>query len=286
MARRARAARRAGGRARHDARTRRRRATSRSIARCWPVCSATSDRRARKGRSTYGARGIRFAIFPGSALRKSQPKWVMAAELAETTRLYARCVARIAPEWIEPLAARLVQRHYFDPHWEQVARHGHGVRARDAVRAHDRAEAARPLRPDQSARSARDLHPQRARGGRARNARRLLRAQPAARARAARAREQGAPPRRAGGRARRSIASTTSVVPGRHLQRGRLRALAARGRGSEPAGALSHPRIPHAARGGRRSPKRSFPDTHAGRGGTTLGCAIASIRDIRSTASP
>ncbi|MGQ0749997.1 MAG: ATP-dependent RNA helicase HrpA, partial [Betaproteobacteria bacterium] len=63
-----------------------------------------------------GARGIRFAIFPGSALRKAQPKWVMAAELVETARLYARCVARIEPEWIEPLVPRLVQRHYTDPH--------------------------------------------------------------------------------------------------------------------------------------------------------------------------
>ncbi|HEX6006654.1 MAG TPA: ATP-dependent RNA helicase HrpA, partial [Burkholderiales bacterium] len=64
-----------------------------------------------------GARGIRFAVFPGSALRKAQPKWVMAAELVETARLYARCVARMEPEWIEPLARSLVQRHYTDPHW-------------------------------------------------------------------------------------------------------------------------------------------------------------------------
>jgi ATP-dependent helicase HrpA len=66
-----------------------------------------------------GARGIRFAIFPGSGLRKAQPKWIMAAELVETARLYARCVARIDPEWIEPLARHLVNRHYFDPHWEK-----------------------------------------------------------------------------------------------------------------------------------------------------------------------
>lgn len=66
-----------------------------------------------------GARGIRFALFPGSGLRKSQPKWVMAAELVETARLYARTVARIEPEWIEPLARHLVQRHYHDPHWER-----------------------------------------------------------------------------------------------------------------------------------------------------------------------
>ncbi|MDP2241413.1 MAG: ATP-dependent RNA helicase HrpA [Burkholderiales bacterium] len=66
-----------------------------------------------------GARAIKFAIFPGSVLRKAQPKWVMAAELAETARLYARCVAKIDPEWIEPVAQALVKKHYFDPHWEK-----------------------------------------------------------------------------------------------------------------------------------------------------------------------
>jgi len=70
-----------------------------------------------------GARGIKFHIFPGSGLRKSKnenaPKWVMAGELVDTARLYARSVARIEPEWIEPLARDLVDRHYFDPHWER-----------------------------------------------------------------------------------------------------------------------------------------------------------------------
>ena len=66
-----------------------------------------------------GARGIKFTIFPGSGLRKAQPKWVMAGELVDTARLYARSVARIEPEWIEPLARDLVDRHYFDPHWER-----------------------------------------------------------------------------------------------------------------------------------------------------------------------
>ncbi|MBS1217295.1 MAG: ATP-dependent helicase [Proteobacteria bacterium] len=66
-----------------------------------------------------GARGIKFTIFPGSGLRKAQPKWVMAGELVDTARLYARTVARIDPEWIEPLARDLVDRHYFDPHWER-----------------------------------------------------------------------------------------------------------------------------------------------------------------------
>jgi len=66
-----------------------------------------------------GARGVRFAIFPGSGLRKKQPRWVVAAELVETTRLYARSVARIEPEWVEAVAGELVKRHYFDPHWQR-----------------------------------------------------------------------------------------------------------------------------------------------------------------------
>jgi ATP-dependent helicase HrpA len=66
-----------------------------------------------------GARGIRFAIFPGSGLRKKQPRWVLAAELVETTRLYARLAARIEPEWVEASAGELAKRHYFDPHWEK-----------------------------------------------------------------------------------------------------------------------------------------------------------------------
>ena len=66
-----------------------------------------------------GARGIRFHVAPGSALKKARPKWVMAAELMETTKLYARCVARIDPDWIEPLARELTQSHYSDPRWER-----------------------------------------------------------------------------------------------------------------------------------------------------------------------
>jgi ATP-dependent helicase HrpA len=66
-----------------------------------------------------GARGTRFAIFPGSALFKQSPRWVMAAELVETTRLWGRMVARIEPEWVEPLALHLVKRSYSEPHWER-----------------------------------------------------------------------------------------------------------------------------------------------------------------------
>lgn len=66
-----------------------------------------------------GARGIKFSIFPGSSLKKSKPKWIVAAELAETSRLYARCVAAIDPSWLEKIAGRLCKKHYFDPHWEK-----------------------------------------------------------------------------------------------------------------------------------------------------------------------
>ena len=66
-----------------------------------------------------GARGTRFAIFPGSALFKKPPRWVMAAELVETSRLWGRTVARIEPEWAEKLAGHLVKRNYSEPHWEK-----------------------------------------------------------------------------------------------------------------------------------------------------------------------
>ncbi|GKS68536.1 ATP-dependent helicase HrpA [Nitrosomonas sp. PY1] len=66
-----------------------------------------------------GARGIKFAIFPGSTLKKGKTKWVVAAELIETTKLYARCVAQIDPNWLERIAGNLCKRHYFDPHWEK-----------------------------------------------------------------------------------------------------------------------------------------------------------------------
>ncbi len=65
-----------------------------------------------------GARGARFAIFPGSALFRKSPTWVMAAELVETSRLWARVVARIEPGWAERLAGHLIKRQYSEPHWE------------------------------------------------------------------------------------------------------------------------------------------------------------------------
>jgi len=66
-----------------------------------------------------GAREIKFQIFPGSTLFKKGPKWVMAAEITETQKLYARTVAKIEPEWVEKVGAHLIKRSYFDPHWEK-----------------------------------------------------------------------------------------------------------------------------------------------------------------------
>ena len=66
-----------------------------------------------------GARSAKFAVFPGSALFKKPPRWVMSAELVETSRLWARVNAKIEPEWIEPLAQHLLKHTYSEPHWEQ-----------------------------------------------------------------------------------------------------------------------------------------------------------------------
>ncbi len=68
-----------------------------------------------------GARGTKFAIFPGSGLFKKPPQFVMAAELVETSKLWARVNAKIEPEWAEDLAPHLIKRSYSEPHWERKA---------------------------------------------------------------------------------------------------------------------------------------------------------------------
>ncbi len=70
-------------------------------------------------RSYLGARGLKLSLFPGSSLSAKPPKWIVAAELVETSRLFARTAAAIRPEWLEPLAGHLVKRNYFEPHWEK-----------------------------------------------------------------------------------------------------------------------------------------------------------------------
>ncbi|WP_351231193.1 ATP-dependent RNA helicase HrpA [Streptomyces sp. NPDC002133] len=66
-----------------------------------------------------GARSAKFAVFPGSSLFKKPPRFIMSAELVETSRLWARVNAKIEPEWIEPLAGHLLKRTYSEPHWEK-----------------------------------------------------------------------------------------------------------------------------------------------------------------------
>ncbi|MBK7415292.1 MAG: ATP-dependent RNA helicase HrpA [Dechloromonas sp.] len=68
-----------------------------------------------------GARGIRYLIHPSSPLQKKAGKWIMAAEITETTRLFGRCVARIEADWLEKVGAHLIKRTYFDAHWEKKA---------------------------------------------------------------------------------------------------------------------------------------------------------------------
>ena len=66
-----------------------------------------------------GARQRRFLIHPSSVIGRKKPKWIMAAELVETSKLFARMVAKIEPEWVEPLAEHLLKRNYLEPHWEK-----------------------------------------------------------------------------------------------------------------------------------------------------------------------
>ncbi|MFF0544527.1 ATP-dependent RNA helicase HrpA [Nocardia thailandica] len=82
-----------------------------------------------ESREFLGARNAKFMIFPGSSLAKKPPRWVMAAELVETSRLWGRMAARVEPEWAERLAGDLVKRTYSEPHWS--ARRG-------AARAYER----------------------------------------------------------------------------------------------------------------------------------------------------
>lgn len=71
-----------------------------------------------ENREYLGARNRKFMIHPGSGLAKKAPKWLMAFELIETSKLFARTVAKIDPQWIEPQAQHLVKRSYSEPHWE------------------------------------------------------------------------------------------------------------------------------------------------------------------------
>ncbi|MDN3988642.1 ATP-dependent RNA helicase HrpA [Zwartia vadi] len=75
--------------------------------------------KAEEGGHYLGARDIRFWIHPGSRLLKKAGKWIMAAELVDTSKLYARCVAKIEPSWVERVAGHLLKRSWSDPRWER-----------------------------------------------------------------------------------------------------------------------------------------------------------------------
>ncbi|WP_203141104.1 ATP-dependent RNA helicase HrpA [Marinobacter mangrovi] len=70
-------------------------------------------------REYLATRNRKVMLFPGSKVAKTTPKWIVAAEIVETSRVFARMLARIEPEWVEPLAGHVVKRHYFEPHWER-----------------------------------------------------------------------------------------------------------------------------------------------------------------------
>lgn len=71
--------------------------------------------------NTYtGADAKNLTLWPGSVIFRGKPKWIVAAELVETTRLFARTAAAIDPDWLEPLAQHLVHRSYSDPHWDRA----------------------------------------------------------------------------------------------------------------------------------------------------------------------
>jgi len=74
-----------------------------------------------EGSEYLGARGLKCQIWPGSSLFKARPKWIMSAEQVETTKVFARTVAKIEPEWVEKCGAHLVKKTYHDPHWEKKA---------------------------------------------------------------------------------------------------------------------------------------------------------------------
>ncbi|PAV27004.1 ATP-dependent RNA helicase HrpA [Tamilnaduibacter salinus] len=70
-------------------------------------------------REYLATRNRKVMLFPGSKVAKKPPKWIVAGEIVETSRVFARMIARIEPEWVEPLAGHVVRRHYFEPHWER-----------------------------------------------------------------------------------------------------------------------------------------------------------------------
>ena len=112
-----------------------------------------------------GARGIKFYRHPGAHLAKKPGRWIVAAELVETTRLFGRGIADIEPQWLEQVGGHLLKKQLLDPHWEKKAAEVtaleratlYGIVVYSGRRVN--------YRPGGPARGARDLHPRGA-GGR------------------------------------------------------------------------------------------------------------------------
>ena len=183
-------------------------------------------------------------------LAKKPGRWIVAAELVETTRLYARGIAAIDPRWLPQLAAHLIKTQLLEPHWEKKAGAGDRARARDAVRHRHLREPARRLRDRRPGRGARDLHPRGARRRRVGDEAAVRRGQPQADRAGRGARAQVAAP----GRPRRRRPDLRLLRPagaGRRAQRRIVRALVpARGQAPAPA-AHADPRGADAPRGRR-----------------------------------
>ncbi len=223
-------------------------------------------------REYLGARGAHFMIFPGSPLAKKNPRWVMAAELVETSRLFARTVARIQPEWIEPLAGHLVKRTYSEPHWsrkraaavavERVTLHGVPIVV-------DRRVDYSPHRPRDLPRP---VHPARARRGRLGHPPPLLPRQP----RSARAR-RGAGDAGSAARPVRRRGDARRVLRRSHPRRRRVRQplrLVVEEAARQDRARLHRRDGPH--RAGRRGRPRRLPGPR--RGGRADAAAVVRVR--------
>ena len=208
-------------------------------------------------REYLGARNARFSIFPGSALSKKPPAWVMAAELVETTRLFARTVARIEPEWAEELGAHLVKRSYSEPHWS--AKRGSAM-ARERVTLYGLPGRRRPAgapRPHRPRPGPRAVHPPRPGRGRLADPPPHVPPQPRAARRGRRPRAP-LPPARPRRRRRLARAALRRAPPGQGRVGPPLRLVVEEGEAPQPRPAHLHRRRP-AHRGGRRPRRGRLP---------------------------
>ena len=223
-----------------------------------PLQAAASAPRGRRPRAEYlGARNARFAIFPGSALTRKAPDWIVAAELVETSRLWARTVARIEPEWVEPLAAAPGQAQLQRAALGEETRRGRRAGEGDAVRGAAGGGPEGPVRADRPGGGAGAVHQARAGGGGLADQPPVLRREPAAAGRGRGGRAPGPPPRP--GRERgRAVRVLRRADPGGRGLRPALRHLVEAGPPGRPRPAHLHGRRP-AQRRRRRGQRRRLP---------------------------